>query len=86
MMRKSVHTRDYATFLELLIEFRHRAGLTQAQLGQQLPFEQPAISKIERGERRVDVIELKLICERLGVSLQEFIGELHKRLGTKNAE
>ena len=86
MMRKSVHTRDYGIFLELLIEFRHRARLTQAQLGQQLRFEQPAISKIERGERRVDVIELKLICERLGVSLQEFVAVLQKRLEKKNAE
>lgn len=86
MMRKSVHTRDYAIFLALLIEFRHRASLTQAQLGQQLPFEQPAISKIERGERRVDVIELKLICERLGVSLQDFISELQDRLENKNAK
>ncbi len=86
MMRKSVHTRDYAIFLELLIEFRHRAGLTQTPLGQQLPFEQPAISKIERGERRVDVIELKLICERFGVSLQEFIFELQERLEKKNAK
>ena len=86
MMRKSVHTRDYAIFLELLIEFRHRAGVTQAQLGLQLPFEQPAISKIERGERRVDIIELKLICERLGVSLHEFISELQSRLEKKNIE
>lgn len=83
MMRKSVHTRDYAIFLELLIEFRSRSGLTQTQLGQQLPFEQPAISKMERGERRIDVIELKLICECLGVSLQDFIAELQKRLGKK---
>ena len=80
MMRKSVHTRDYAVFLELLIEHRHRVGLTQSQLGQKLPFEQPAISKIERGERRVDVIELKLICERLGVSLHDFITELQERI------
>lgn len=83
MMRKSVHTRDYAAFLELLIEVRHRAGLTQAQLGQQLPFEQPAISKIERGERRVDVIELKMICDRLGTSLHDFIAELEERLSKK---
>ncbi len=55
MMRKSVHTRDYATFLELLIEVRRRAGVTQAQLGQQLPFEQPGISKIERGEKAYPV-------------------------------
>lgn len=85
MMRKSVHTRDYAIFLKLLVEVRHRAGLTQTQLGQQLPFEQPAISKIERGERRIDIIELKLICERVGLSLQDFIAELQKRL-KKNAE
>jgi transcriptional regulator with XRE-family HTH domain len=83
MMRKSIHTRDYAAFLELLIEARHRAGLTQAQLGRKLPFEQPAISKIERGERRVDVIELKMICDRLGMSLQDFIAELEDRLSKK---
>jgi len=84
MMRKSVHTRDYSTFLKLLIEVRHRAGLTQAQLGQQLPFEQPAISKIERGERRVDVIELKMICDRLGTSLPDFIAELEERLSKQH--
>lgn len=80
MMRKSIHTRDYAVFLELLIEVRHRAGITQVQLGKKLTFEQPAISKIERGERRVDVIELKMICGRLGISLQDFIAELEERL------
>jgi transcriptional regulator with XRE-family HTH domain len=84
MMRKSVHTRNYEAFLELLIEVRHRAGLTQTQLGRQFPFEQPAISKIERGERRVDVIELKMICERLGISLTEFIAELEERLSKKH--
>lgn len=84
MMRKSVHTRDYAAFLELLIEVRHRAGFTQAQLGQRLPFEQPAISKIERGERRVDVIELRMICDRLGISLQDFIAELEDRFSKKH--
>jgi transcriptional regulator with XRE-family HTH domain len=80
MMRKSLHTKEYAAFLELLIEVRHRAGLTQVQLGQRLTFEQPAISKIERGERRVDVVELKMICDQLGISLQDFIAELEDRL------
>ena len=84
-MRKSTHTRDYATFLELLIEVRRRAGLTQVQLGEKLPFEQPGISKIERGERRLDVIELKMICDRLGISLQEFTAELETKIEKKNA-
>lgn len=83
-MQKSVHTRDYAIFLELLVEARRNAGLTQAQLGQKLPFEQPGVSKIERGERRVDIIELKMICERLGTSLGDFVAELERRTAKKN--
>lgn len=84
MMRKSTHTREYAVFLELLIERRRRAGLTQAQIGEKLPFEQPGISKIERGERRVDVIELRMMCESFGMKLGDFIAELEKRLAKKN--
>lgn len=80
MMRKSIHTRDYSLFLELLIEARRKSGLTQAELGASLPFEQPAISKIERGERRVDIIELKLICDALGISIIDFISNLEKKL------
>ncbi len=84
MMRKSVHTKNYAIFLELLIEVRHRARMTQLQLGQQLPFGQPGISKIERGERRVDIIELRTICESLGMTLGAFIAKLERRLEKKN--
>jgi transcriptional regulator with XRE-family HTH domain len=84
MMRKSIHTKEYAVFLELLIEARHSAGLTQGQLGEKLLIEQPGISKIERGERRLDVIELKMICERLGIPLGDFIADLEKRLAKKH--
>jgi transcriptional regulator with XRE-family HTH domain len=80
MMRKSVHTKRYSVFLELLIEARHRAGLTQSELGRLLPFEQPAISKIERGERRVDVVELMMICNQLGITLSDFVATLENRL------
>ncbi len=80
MMRKSIHTEDYALFLKLLIEARRKAGLTQAQLGAKLPFGQPGISKIERGERRVDVVELRMICEQLGIGIEDFIRELEGQL------
>ncbi|MEJ0020755.1 MAG: helix-turn-helix transcriptional regulator [Acetobacteraceae bacterium] len=79
-MRKSIHTEDYALFLKLLIEARRKAGLTQAQLGAKLPFGQPGISKIERGERRVDVVELRMICEQLGIGIEDFIRELEGQL------
>ena len=84
MAPKSTHTREYATFLELLIEARHTAGLTQAQLGKLLLTDQPGVSKIERGERRVDVIELKRICEGLGIKLGNFVSKLERRLAKQH--
>ena len=79
-MKKSTHTRNYAVFLKLLVKARKKTGLTQAQLGAKLPFGQPGISKIERGERRVDVVELRMICEHLGVGLEEFIRDFEAQL------
>lgn len=81
MMRKSTHTREYQVFLKVLIEERMKAGLTQEQLGERLTFGQPGISKIERAERRVDIVELHMICEQLGIRLEDFVAEFKKRLG-----
>jgi transcriptional regulator with XRE-family HTH domain len=86
MMKKSIHTKDYAVFLKVLIEARQKAGLTQAQLGSKLPFGQPGISKIERGERRIDVVELRLNCKRLGLGLEDFIRDLELRLAGQRNE
>lgn len=83
-MHKSTHTREYAIFLELLIDVRLRAGFTQSQLGKELPFEQPGISKIERGERRIDIVELRMFCEKIGITLSAFVAELEERLGEKH--
>jgi transcriptional regulator with XRE-family HTH domain len=80
MMKKSIHTKDYALFLKHLIDTRQKSGMTQAQLGGKLPFGQPGISKIERGERRVDIVELRMICGVLGVSLKDFVRTFEKRL------
>lgn len=41
----------------MLIEARTRAGVTQVELAARLGRHQPFISFVERGERRVDVIE-----------------------------
>lgn len=37
-------------------ELRKRAGLTQVQLAERLSLDQSYVSKIERGERYVDVL------------------------------
>ncbi|WP_159726087.1 helix-turn-helix domain-containing protein [Methylosinus sp. Ce-a6] len=56
-MGHSVHSEAYKDLLAVLIAAREEANLTQAELGQRLGATQSFISKCERGERRLDVVE-----------------------------
>lgn len=64
-MPKSVFSDAYATFLKVLVVSRREAGLTQIELAARLGKPQSFVSKIERGERRVDVVELCAIAHAL---------------------
>ncbi len=66
-MPKSVFTEAYASMLVNLIAIRRARGLSQVELAARLGKEQPFISRIERGERRIDVIEFYAIALALGV-------------------
>src|SRR5437868_1193236 len=54
---KSIFTPQYDRLRELLIEARKSAGLTQSGLAECLRRPQSYVSKYERGERRLDVVE-----------------------------
>ncbi|MFH1921310.1 MAG: helix-turn-helix transcriptional regulator [Planctomycetota bacterium] len=82
-MEKSVFTREYRALLRLLRETRRAANVTQTQLAKRLGQSQSFISKCERGERRLDVIQLRTICHLLGTTLSEFVRELERRLARK---
>ena len=58
-MVKSIHTKEYAFFIERLKNARLECGLTQAQVAKKLGRPQSHVSNIESGQQRVDVIELK---------------------------
>lgn len=79
-MAKSVFTSEYETFLKLLRAAREKAGITQVQVAQKLELTQSAVSKIERGERRLDVVELRRWCQAIGISLSKFARDLEKAL------
>jgi transcriptional regulator with XRE-family HTH domain len=79
-MEKSVFTQEYAVFLKLLRQARKDAGLTQEQLAERLQQTQSWISKCERGERRIDVIELMKFCEAMHLPIQEFIQHLQQQV------
>jgi transcriptional regulator with XRE-family HTH domain len=81
---RSVHSEPYKLLLEMLIQARTRAGVTQVELAARLGRPQPFISFVERGERRIDVIEFYAIMTALGAdpesAFHELIGKLPDRL------
>ena len=75
-MAKSIHTDEYQQFIKLLRKYREDARITQDRLADELGVSQAVISKIESCERRLDIIELRQICEFLDVSLVTFVKNL----------
>lgn len=53
-------------FLRLLTEARKSAGLTQVELSERLSRPQSFVSKYERGERRLDMVEFVEVAQAMG--------------------
>lgn len=81
-MEKSIYTREYTVVLRLLKEARESAGITQVQLAKKLKQSQSFVTKMERGDRRIDIVQLRTICRILGTSLLEFVNRLEKELSS----
>ncbi len=62
---KSIHQASNRVFLSLLVQARETAGMTQQQLADKLERPQSFVSKVENGERRLDVIEFLEFCRLL---------------------
>lgn len=79
-MEKSIFTREYSLLRHLLRDARERAGVRQVELGERLGATQTFVSKVERGERRLDVVELRAFCLAIGMSLSDFVARFEKEL------
>jgi transcriptional regulator with XRE-family HTH domain len=79
-MASAVFTDAYRSFVENLISARKSAGLTQVQLAERLGKPQSYISKIERSERRIDVIEFCAWALALGHRPSELLGAIEAGL------
>lgn len=72
-MAASTHHRDYQLFISALKDARVGADVTQQELADRINNTQTFISKVERGERRLDLVETIEICEALGINPSAFI-------------
>lgn len=74
-MPSSVFTQRHQEFIHFLVATRKAAGVTQVELAARLDRHQSFVSKVERGERRVDVVEFCQIAEALGHEPAKLLGE-----------
>lgn len=67
MPRAWVTSEAYSALIEVLVQVRQEAGLSQRDLAARLAKPRSYISKIETKERRIDVVELIELANGLGL-------------------
>jgi len=73
VMSKSVYSDDYKKLIERLKQARLDARLSQQVVAGKLGKPQSYVSKVESGERRVDIIEVKALAKVYKKSLEDFV-------------
>jgi transcriptional regulator with XRE-family HTH domain len=75
-MQKSIHTKRQERLRALLKAARKKAGLTQDELAERMGAYKTFVSKYERGERQLDVIEFIAVAEALKLDPKTLIDQV----------
>ncbi len=79
-MHKSLHSRSNDALLSLLRRTRQLRRLRQADLAARLGRSQAVVSRVESGERRLDVVELWAWLQAMDVDFLSFLEQLKSQL------
>lgn len=79
----SLHSRPYKKFLAEVRAMRRGAALTQDELALRLKKPQSYVTKSERGERRLDLIEWLTLCRACGADPHAFLERVLAVIGQK---
>jgi len=79
-MRRAARHRQQLVLSRRLVQLREAAGLTQAVLALRLGITQSEVSKFERGERAMDVLQLRAWLKALGIAFAPFADALDREL------
>ncbi len=66
--------------LELLREVRREAGLSGPAVQRMLKRPNSYVAKVEAGEKRLDILELRELCTVYGITIVDFTARLEQRL------
>lgn len=72
-MTKTIHTAGQVALSGALARARIEAGLTQTALAITLRCHQSMVARVESGQRRIDVVELVILCRAIGVTPADIV-------------
>ena len=78
--RLRANRKKQKALLSLLRQVRIEAGMRQEDLARVLGMPQSVVSKFESGERRLDLLELRDVCDALTISLVQFVRRFERSL------
>lgn len=72
-MKKTIYSNEYKKIISKLKGARLKTGLTQLDVARRLRKHQSYVSKIESRERRLDIIELRLLASLYKKDISYFL-------------
>lgn len=84
-MAKTLYRTENTVLRAMLRDAREQAGLTQVDVSKSIGKSQTFLSDVERGVRRLDVIELWEICQAMGVDLPGFVAQFEAELARRRS-
>lgn len=75
-MQKTLGSKGHRTLVDLIINKRKSAGLTQDDVADMLGEHQSFVARLESGQRRIDVIEYVTLAQVIGFDAAEALKQL----------
>jgi transcriptional regulator with XRE-family HTH domain len=82
-MQKHYPLHEQRAVLALLRELREESGLRQEDIAAQFRQPQQIISRYESGERRIDILELRHLCQIFAITPAEFFERLEVKISAE---
>jgi transcriptional regulator with XRE-family HTH domain len=79
-MPKAIYRHEHTVLIQLLKKIRIDADLTQSKCAEAMGHPQSFISDVEKGIRRLDLVQLRELCGVLGYDLVRFVVEYEETL------
>lgn len=71
-MGRTIRTKEFAALVQKLIDARKATGLRQIDVAKKLKRPQSYVSRVESGEYRLDILEVKRFAKLYGKDISHF--------------